>query len=138
MYVYPADFRLPFGWRWRYLGVGIVHQSNGQSLPLSRSWNRWYLMTGVEKGNDFAVTSRIWKRVKESALNDDNPGITNYLGRGELTGTWNPNRVHTLSATVRSSLGSAPRGSLRVEWLRTLGDGIGAEPSELRTVALSV
>ena len=40
--------------------------------------------------------------------------------------------LHTLSATVRSSLGSAPRGSLRVEWLRTLGDGIGGGRSNLR------
>ena len=29
MYVYPTDARLPFGWRWRYSGAGLVHQSNG-------------------------------------------------------------------------------------------------------------
>ncbi|WP_140424840.1 phospholipase A, partial [Escherichia coli] len=44
MYVYPTDAKLPFGWRWRYSGIGLVHQSNGQSQPLSRSWNRAYLM----------------------------------------------------------------------------------------------
>jgi phospholipase A1 len=48
MYVYPTTAQLPFGWRWRYSGVGLVHQSNGQSNPLSRSWNRVYLMTGME------------------------------------------------------------------------------------------
>ena len=132
IYVYPLSLSLPGGWNWAYAGGGLVHQSNGQSLPLSRSWNRWYLMTGLEKGNDFAITSRIWKRVNEGALSDDNPNISDYLGRGELTGTWNPNRVHTLSATVRSSLGSTPRGSLRLEWLRTLGDGIGGGRSNLR------
>ncbi|MET1115402.1 MAG: phospholipase A [Comamonas sp.] len=132
IYVYPLSLALPGGWNWAYAGAGLVHQSNGQSLPLSRSWNRWYLMTGLEKGNDFAVTSRIWKRLNEGADSDDNPDIVNLLGRAELTGTWNPNRVHTLSATVRSSLGSTPRGSLRLEWLRTLGEGIGGGRSNLR------
>jgi len=132
IYVYPLSLSLPAGWNWAYAGAGLVHQSNGQSLPLSRSWNRWYLMTGLEKGNDFAITSRIWKRVKEGALNDDNPDISNYLGRAELTATWNPNRIHTLSATVRSSLGATPRGAVRLEWLRTLGDGIGGGRSNLR------
>jgi phospholipase A1 len=51
MYVYPTDAQLPWGWRWRYSGLGVVHQSNGQSLPLSRSWNRVYLMTGMELDN---------------------------------------------------------------------------------------
>ena len=37
MYVYPVDLKLPGGWRWRYAGVGVAHQSNGQALPLSRS-----------------------------------------------------------------------------------------------------
>ena len=132
IYVYPLSQALPGGWNWAYAGAGLVHQSNGQSLPLSRSWNRWYLMTGIEKGNDFALTGRIWKRVSESALDDDNPDISNYLGRAELTGTWNLNRVHTLSATVRSSLGATPRGSVRLEWLRTLGEGIGGGRSNLR------
>ncbi len=27
MYVYPTTAQLPFGWRWRYSGVGLVHQS---------------------------------------------------------------------------------------------------------------
>lgn len=132
IYIYPLSLSLPAGWNWAYAGAGLVHQSNGQSLPLSRSWNRWYLMTGIEKGNDYTLTGRIWKRVKESAANDDNPDISDFLGRAELTGTWNLNRVHTLSATVRSSLGSTPRGSLRVEWLRTLGEGIGGGRSNLR------
>ena len=39
-YVYPTDAELPGGWRWPYSGVSMVHQSNGQALPLSRSWNR--------------------------------------------------------------------------------------------------
>lgn len=38
-FIYAYPFQLPAlrGWRIRYGGVGLVHQSNGQSLPLSRS-----------------------------------------------------------------------------------------------------
>jgi len=28
------------GWQGRLLGIGVNHQSNGRSNPLSRSWNR--------------------------------------------------------------------------------------------------
>jgi phospholipase A1 len=132
LYIYPLSKALPGGWNWAYGGVGLVHQSNGQSLPLSRSWNRWYLMTGLEKGNDWVLTGRIWKRVNESAAQDDNPGISNYIGRSELSAAWNPSQNHTLRATLRSSLGSTQRGSVRLEWLRTLGEGLGGASSNLR------
>ena len=132
IYIYPLSRALPGGWNWAYAGTGLVHQSNGQSLPLSRSWNRWYLMTGLEKGNDWTLTGRIWKRVSEDAANDDNPDISNYLGRAELTASWHANQVHSLSATLRSSLGSTPRGSIRLEWLRTLGKGLAGGRSNLR------
>ena len=55
-----------------------MHQSNGQSNPLSRSWNRVYLMTGMELDNRWTVTGRLWKRLSESADSDDNPGISDY------------------------------------------------------------
>src|SRR5437763_13415608 len=51
LYVAPIQSALPGEWRLRMGGLGIVHQSNGQSLPLSRSWNRVYLLAGAEKDN---------------------------------------------------------------------------------------
>ena len=39
MYVYPTDFKLPGGWRWRYTGLGIVH---GWKVLLA-----WPLLLGV-------------------------------------------------------------------------------------------
>ena len=132
MYVYPTTAQLPFGWRWRYSGVGLVHQSNGQSNPLSRSWNRVYLMTGMELDNRWTVTGRLWKRLSESADSDDNPGISDYVGRGELAVRWNVNKDNTLGATFRSSLASSDRGSVRLEWMQALGSGLWGGKSNLR------
>ena len=132
MYVYPTTAELPFGWKWRYSGIGLVHQSNGQSKPLSRSWNRMYLMTGMELGNRVSVNARIWKRIPESSGSDDNPGISDYVGRGELSAFWNYDKDNTFGATLRHSLASSDRGSLRLEWLQTLGTGLFGGKSNLR------
>ncbi len=132
MYVYPTDAQLPWGWRWRFSGVGVAHQSNGQSLPLSRSWNRAYLMTGMELDNRWTVNARLWKRIGESASSDDNPGISDFIGRGELSAFWNMDRDNTLGLTVRSALKSNSRGSARLEWMQTLGTALGGGKSNLR------
>ncbi|WP_213958584.1 MULTISPECIES: phospholipase A [unclassified Variovorax] len=122
MYVYPTDVALPGGWRWRYAGLGLAHNSNGQSLPLSRSWNRYYLMAGVELDQRFTLTGRIWKRINESVATDDNPDIEDYIGRAELTGSWNINRDNLVSATLRNNLRSDGKGSIRLEWFKVIGD----------------
>jgi phospholipase A1 len=133
LYVYPTDYQLPFGWRVRYTGAGLVHQSNGQSLPLSRSWNRVYLMTGAELDNKFRLQARVWKRVPDRNGQDDNPEISDYIGRAEVMGSWNVNRNNMLTATVRSSLASSDRGSVRLEWIRALATDGGLKlPNGLR------
>ena len=132
MYVYPTTVKLPFGWKWRYSGIGLVHQSNGQSKPLSRSWNRVYLMTGMELDNRISVNARLWRRISESTGNDDNPNISDYVGRGELSALWNYDKNNTLGATVRSSLSSSGRGSVRLEWMQALGTGLFGSKSNLR------
>jgi phospholipase A1 len=122
MYVYPTDVPLAGGWRWRYAGLGLVHQSNGQSLPYSRSWNRVYLMGGMELGDRFTLTGRVWQRLHEDAAKDDNPDISSYIGRAELTGRWNLNPDNTLGLTVRNNLRESGRGSVRLEWLTDIGN----------------
>jgi phospholipase A1/A2 len=124
MYVYPTDLTLPGGWRWRYLGAGIAHQSNGQTLPLSRSWNRTYLMTGVELDSRFQIAARFWNRIAEDPAKDDNPDIADYIGRAEFIGRWNFDRDNTFGLTLRNNLRSNGHGSLRLEWLKALGDPV--------------
>ena len=121
VYIYPSDFTLPGGWRMRYSGAALTHQSNGQSLPLSRSWNRASVMAGFEKDDRFMLTAKLWKRLKEDAIKDDNPHIENFIGRAELAGAWNIDQKNTVGATLRHNLRSNGNGSLRLEWLSTLG-----------------
>lgn len=122
MYIVPMPADLPGGWRLRYGGVSLNHQSNGQTLPLSRSWNRMILMAGIEKGERYTLTGRVWNRIADGDEVDDNPDIQNYIGRAELTGTWHVDQDNTLMLTLRHSLRSTANGSYRLEWLQTLGD----------------
>ena len=121
IYIYPHQIPLSGGWNYRLSGLGLVHQSNGQSLPLSRSWNRVYLMGAADKalGQDSSLTlqGRLWKRLREKAVDDDNPGIENYVGRAELTGRWQINKANTLGLTLRHSLRKDARGSARFDWM---------------------
>ena len=125
-YIYPSEADLPGGWRLRYSGLSLVHQSNGQALPLSRSWNRVVLMAGMDKhtagGTHLRVTGRVWQRMPEKYSDDDNPEISDTIGRAEFAGFWDVNAFNTLSLTLRHSLRSTANGSFRLEWLKSFGD----------------
>lgn len=104
------------GWDLRMASVGINHQSNGRSLPLSRSWNRVVAAFGFEREN-WLLTLRPWWRISEDAETDDNPDISDYLGRGDI------NLVHRrgdhefallMRHTFRS--GDRSRGALQFDW----------------------
>ena len=121
IYIYPHQIALPGGWSYRLSGLGLAHQSNGQSDPLSRSWNRVYLRGAAEKvlgpDSSLRLQGRIWERLHEAPADDNNPGIENYIGRAELTGTWQINKANTVGVTLRNSLRSQGRGSTRIDWL---------------------
>jgi phospholipase A1 len=132
-YIYPTDLALPAGWRLRYSGISLNHQSNGQPLPLSRSWNRTVLMAGMEKGQQFHVEAKWWQRLPEPSTDDDNPDIADLIGRAELAGFWRINADNTLGLTLRHSLRANANGSMRLEWLQKLGDsGFAGNNSGLR------
>jgi phospholipase A1 len=111
----PKSWRdLPFGWQWRFGQFGLAHQSNGQSDPLSRSWNRVYLGTGFERG-DWTVTARGVQRLNEPYATDNNPDLIDYRGRAELQLGWTPGAA-TTSLLYRSTLQNAKYGALQFEW----------------------
>jgi len=101
------------GWRWRLAAFGLNHQSNGRSEPLSRSWNRVFLLLGVEQEN-FGLLIRPWLRIKEDYSKDDNPDITAYLGYGDVTGVYRFEN-HTISLTARYNPAKG-RGAVLAGW----------------------
>ncbi|GAB3481266.1 phospholipase A [Marinomonas epiphytica] len=66
-----------------YVSYGVVHESNGQSGNLSRSWNRVYVDFLFEKENT-AISIKPWYRFPENSEEDDNPDIDDYYGYGEI------------------------------------------------------
>jgi phospholipase A1 len=108
----PRHFQLG-DWRMRMAGVGVLHQSNGQTDPLSRSWNRLYAMAGAENGN-VSLTGRWWYRLPENKQDDDNPDLVRYMGHGDVQAIYRWNR-HTLGATARYNPRSG-KGALQLDW----------------------
>ncbi|SHH71760.1 phospholipase A [Massilia sp. CF038] len=74
----------------RYLNLGLVHQSNGQTGTLSRSWNRLYAELGVDRGN-FALSTRVWRRLDNAKSDNDNPDITDFMGHGDISAVYRDN-----------------------------------------------
>ena len=111
----PQSWReLPLGWQWRYTQFGLAHQSNGQSDPLSRSWNRVYLTGGFERG-DWSLTARLTQRLNEPIATDNNPDLQTYRGRGEFQLNWS-HGVQTASLLYRSTLKGLKYGAVQFEW----------------------
>jgi phospholipase A1 len=111
---YRTRYRL-LGLTGRFIQVGFNHQSNGQTEPLSRSWNRIVANLGFERGH-LSLLLKGWYRIPESAEDDDNPNIEDYLGYGELWATyiWKKNKF---GAMVRNNLQLPEnRGALQLEW----------------------
>lgn len=112
------NFRTDFpvlGMSVRTVNLGFNHQSNGRSEPLSRSWNRIVGNFGLEKGN-FTLLLNTWYRIPESAEDDDNPDIDDYMGYGEIWGYYLWDK-HRFGMMLRNNLDFYDnRGALQLEW----------------------
>ncbi len=113
-----VNFRTTYellGFKGRFVNVGINHQSNGRSRPLSRSWNRAVANVGWEK-NNFDLLLKTWFKMPENEDNSDNPDISRYMGYGELWGTYYWNK-HKFAVMFRNNLRLENNvGALQLDW----------------------
>jgi Outer membrane phospholipase A len=113
---FRTDYAIPGfdNFKIRYFNLGLNHDSNGRSRPLSRGWNRVVANVGMEKDN-FNLLLKTWYRIPEDEHNDDNPDITRYMGYGELWGIyyW---RGQRFAAMLRNNLRSENLGAVQLDW----------------------
>lgn len=100
----------------RMINLGVTHQSNGQSNPLSRSWNRVYVEGGWELTDRLSLSVRPWWRIPEGSKNDDNPDIVKYMGYGDMTLRWETESHKTaVSMLLRNNLRSDNKGFAQLD-----------------------
>ena len=107
-----SDFRGGF------LGAdaGFEHESNGQVVGPSRSWNLLYLSPYYYQAN-FLIYLKLRYRIPEAAKEqpdlpegDDNPDITDYLGYSDLDMFLLFLRNHYLHLTLRGNIATGKGG----------------------------
>lgn len=119
--------------------VGVVHESNGESSRLSRSWNRLYgeylyastsdaCRPTTESGRPSkgtCVTFKAWWIFEHDELR--NPDIEDSMGSFELRGehVWDRWRNARLSIVLRNNLGSSSnRGAVQLDFSFALHRGV--------------
>lgn len=104
------------GWEPRLLGLSVNHQSNGRALPLSRSWNRLIGMLAFEN-KDTMLQLRPWVRISEDPAEDDNPDISEFMGRGDML-LVHKHKGHEYSLLTRHNFrgGDQSRGAVQFDW----------------------
>jgi phospholipase A1/A2 len=123
MLVMPLQAEL-LGWQLRMASLALNHQSNGRSLPLSRSWNRIIGSLAAERG-DWVAEFRPWVRIKETVADDDNPDIEDHVGRAELLlGRYWGEQALTLQLRHSLRSGSNSRGSAQADWVFPLAGAL--------------
>ncbi len=112
----------------KLINLGWVHQSNGRSLPESRSWYRLYVLGGWEWNDMTSIMLRGWRRIQENPSRDDNPDIGDYLGRGDLVIRWEPrDKSQAIAMLLRNNLSrTGNRGYAQIDWATPLRLGSAA------------
>ncbi|EKF74606.1 outer membrane phospholipase A [Alcanivorax hongdengensis A-11-3] len=101
--------------------VGFDHQSNGQDVPVSRSWNRLYV-DYIFKTGAYYWSVRPWYRIPEKEKDDpqdtrgdDNPDIEKYMGNFQLEVS-RPFGNHVVELMLRNNLRSDNKGAARINY----------------------
>lgn len=104
------------------LDLGLEHQSNGESQPDSRSWNRIYARPTF-KSRDWRIQLQLWARVFDADEpstpsnpdGDDNPEIIDFMGNHQLEVDWRFDAGRQLSLMNRYNFEEG-NGALRLRY----------------------
>lgn len=100
---YQTDLKIGKG-TLNAMTLGFNHQSNGQSEPRSRSWNR--IMGSAAYSYDrWLFLVQPWYRIPENS-EDDNADIERYLGYANYTTVYKLSEDRTFSLNVMNNLRS--------------------------------
>lgn len=116
---------------WLGLDIGFEHESNGEKLPQSRSWDRTYVRAWFDQQAWYG-SLKVWSRVPEGEPStpedpdgDDNPDIVEYYGHHELHLEYTFEGGARLSATTRYAF-SDNHGALRLDYAWPTGTRTGS------------
>lgn len=103
-----------WGWKNSLVAVGVDHQSNGRSAPLSRSWNRAFARFVIDNPQyNLYFSLKPWLIFGDLS---DNPDIEKFMGHGELQGVYQ-RKDHTFGLMVRNNLRTdSNRGGYQLDW----------------------
>ena len=118
---YQTDYDIGPG-RLNGVTIGFNHQSNGQSEPRSRSWNR-VVATAAYSYDRWLFMVQPWYRIPEGTK-DDNSDIQEYLGYANYHIVYKLSEDRTLSLKLLNNLRSDNRTSVEFGYSFPVGDTV--------------
>lgn len=108
------------GWQLESLRLAYNHQSNGRSEPLSRSWDRTLAQLVIKKDN-LSLGIRLWHRIDNVPVDDDNPDIEDFIGHGEMFADYDFERNH-FGLMIRNPFENE---AIQFDWTYQFSDQVG-------------
>ncbi|MEP1582617.1 MAG: phospholipase A, partial [Marinobacter sp.] len=103
--------------------LGFNHESNGQSEPRSRSWNR-IVGSAAYSYDRWLSILQPWYRLPEDDSEDDNEDIERYLGYANYMAIYKWSEDRTLSMKLMNNLRSDNKTSIELGYSFPMGDTI--------------
>ena len=103
--------------------LGFNHESNGQSEPRSRSWNR-IVGSAAYSYDRWLFILQPWYRLPEDDSEDDNEDIERYLGYANYMAIYKWSEDRTLSLKLMNNLRSDNKTSVELGYSFPMGDTI--------------
>lgn len=83
------------------LWIQFEHESNGEAGEISRSWNRFSVSYFMPVNDKFLYTFKLWAPVGSKS---DNADITDYLGFGQVSMSYQPSNRWIFEGDLRKGM----------------------------------